>query len=269
LHPKSLNPPTVPSFLGWQAVLVDTDRCRAFETADLSTLKVGEGDGAKLGGLIALRDAIYSPEMRELVKGVAGCADLSGEPECKIRIYNQGCHHLCSPDAFQAEGGVRFEFFIIDPEETWSESDGGALELYAPGASPEPEARVYPKFNSMCLWPSGSGPLTAIEEVFSDNTLMSITGIYRPAAPLATSAAEVVPTASVAPSDEPQFDKLGALDADAGGDVPQLSDADVLYLSEFIAEEYLKKDNIKKIQEKSDPGRAQSFVTVVECLYDA
>jgi len=259
----------VPSFLGWQAVLVDTDRCRAFETADLSTLKVGEGDGAKLGGLIALRDAIYSPEMRELVKGVAGCADLSGEPECKIRIYNQGCHRLCSPDVTQVEEGVCFEFFIIDPEETWSESDGGALELYAPGASSEPEARVYPKFNSMCLWPSGSGPLTAIEEVFSDNTLMSITGIYRPLAPSATSAAQGVPTASVAPGDEPQFEQLGALDADAGGDAPQLSDADVLYLSEFIAEEYLKKDNIKKIQEKSDPGRAQSFVTVVECLYDA
>lgn len=233
-------------------MLVDTDRCRTFETADLSTLKLGEGDGAKLGGLIALRDAIYSPEMRELVKSVAGCGDLSGEPECKIRIYNQGCHRLCSPDASQADGGVRFEFFIIDPDESWSESDGGALELYAQGGSPEPEAKVYPKFNSMCLWPSGHGPLTAVEEVFSDNTLMSITGIYRPSAPAA--AAEAAPKACPPPSDEPQFDPLGVEDAAAEEGADQLSEADVLYLSEFIAEEYLKKENIEKIQERSVPG---------------
>lgn len=178
--------------------------------------------------------------MLALIQSVTLSPTLSPDPDCRIRIYNEGCHRLCAQEGPSDEGSIRFELFLIDPDEPWSPSDGGALELYPPSAhdaSSEPAARVYPSFNSLLVWPGGRGPTTAVEEVFTENTRMSITGVFHPA-----SGSAPCPPAVGIP-------------APGGGDfaaTPEcvegaLSESDLLYLSEYVAEDYLKKEGHSEI----------------------
>ena len=104
---------------------------QAVQCKDLAELA---NDAAELSQVRALRDALYSAEMREMMASVVGCGSLADTVDCRACIYNEGCHvlpHALLPRSDHATRRLAF-FFFLTPDEEWSEEDGAALELYDP-----------------------------------------------------------------------------------------------------------------------------------------
>lgn len=74
-----------------------------------------------------LRDALYSPEVREFVGEVTGHKGLTDRVDMAASAYSQGCHLLCHDDVIGTRA-VSFIVYLTDPG--WTAEDGGALELY-------------------------------------------------------------------------------------------------------------------------------------------
>ena len=64
----------------------ETDLFKVFQSAELSQLSNNNQDSellaSKLPSLVALRDAIYSKEFRDMVKKVMGCDDIIERVDC-------------------------------------------------------------------------------------------------------------------------------------------------------------------------------------------
>jgi Rps23 Pro-64 3,4-dihydroxylase Tpa1-like proline 4-hydroxylase len=63
------------------------------------------------------------------VTEVTGCGDLSARTDCSCNVYAQGGHLLCHDDVI-ANRRVSYIVYLNDPDEPWTQQDGGALELY-------------------------------------------------------------------------------------------------------------------------------------------
>ena len=82
-----------------------------------------------------------------------------------------GCHLLCHDDVIGTRR-VSYIIYLTDPDEVWTEEDGGALELYPLDRSPDativnngeemggeqgvpvpcPTAKILPQFNTMAMF---------------------------------------------------------------------------------------------------------------------
>jgi len=87
----------------------------------------------------------------------------------------QGCHLLCHDDVIGTRR-VSFILYLTDPDEGWSEEDGGGLELYPleqEGGLGVPDVHpskvIAPKWNQMAMFEVKPGvSFHAIQEVMTD-----------------------------------------------------------------------------------------------------
>ena len=104
------------------ANLKESDLFKVYQTCDLANLGrngVMEELAAKMPQLIALRDAIYSPEFKSFVQEVTGCGELSDQVDCATNLHTQGCHLLCHDDVIGTRK-VSYIIYLTSPDEEWT-----------------------------------------------------------------------------------------------------------------------------------------------------
>lgn len=235
--------------------------CSPQDLANLSS--VDEATKSKIPNLLALRDAIYSPEFRDFVSSVTGCGTLSETTDCACNIHPIGGHLLTHDDVI-GDRRVSYIIYLTDPDDPWTADDGGALELYPedPNAPlqpyPIPSASALPVFNSMAMFKVEAGKsFHSIQEVFtSEKPRMSLQGWFH--GPLPEAETKALPTlamlqTSMAEKDLGQFRAfdVGSSNSElvTGEAAPYvLSDEDVRYLTPWINPLYLDGRGTAKLQ---------------------
>lgn len=82
----------------------ETDLFKLYQTIDLANLSLADEKPAvrelcaKMPELMALRDALYSPDFRAYIQELTSCAELTDRVDMAASIYTQGCHLLCHDD---------------------------------------------------------------------------------------------------------------------------------------------------------------------------
>ncbi|QSL66866.1 hypothetical protein MERGE_001253 [Pneumocystis wakefieldiae] len=166
----------------------ETDIYKVFQTGDLENLSgLALDERNKLTSLIKLRDALYSNEFRCFISKVTGCGCLSGKViDMSVNIYGQGGHLLNHDDVIGTRE-VSFILYLVDPDEPWLPSYGGALRLYP---TPRPffpdsghEKAIFPLWNQFCFFQVQPGrSFHDVQEVYQENKWrLSISGwFHRP-----------------------------------------------------------------------------------------
>ena len=133
--------------------------------------------------LLKLRAAIYSPEFREMVQKMTGCAPLTDRIDCSANVYPRSGHLLCHDDVIGTRC-ISYIIYLTDPDEAWVAEDGGALELYpvetagTPGVVPT--TSLLPKWNSMAFFTVAPGKsFHAVQEVFVKVRALGVSQIPR------------------------------------------------------------------------------------------
>ncbi|KAG4305042.1 hypothetical protein PORY_001717 [Pneumocystis oryctolagi] len=162
----------------------ETDIYKVFQTGDLANLSGLEKDERKrLFSLLCLRDALYSDAFRKFLSDVTGCGCLSGSMiDMSVNIYSQGGHLLGHDDVIGTRS-VSFILYLVDPDQPWLPSDGGALRLY-PTLHPsfpssQHEKAILPAWNQLCFFEVQPGfSFHDVEEVYSEKQRLSISGWF-------------------------------------------------------------------------------------------
>ena len=82
------------------ATFKETDLFKVLQTGDLVTIDQADPSvGEKIPELLKLRAAIYSPEFRDMVQRMTGCAPLTDRIDCSANVYPRSGHLLCHDDA--------------------------------------------------------------------------------------------------------------------------------------------------------------------------
>lgn len=238
-----------------RATLKETDLFRVYQTGDLGGMDAAQMQ-EMLPNLLELRTAIYSLEFRQFVQSVVGCGELTERVDCSANAYAQGCHLLCHDDVIGTRC-VSYIIYLTDPDEPWTELDGGALELYAldpasiKGTGEHrqgvpavlPAATVLPKFNSMLLFAVQPGrSYHSVQEVFTDRApRLSISGWYHAAAPpVGADLASLKQILSTGDAATPYLPLLRELSVEA--------DADTRFLLKYLNPVYLEEDQLRRVR---------------------
>ena len=81
------------------ATYKETDLFKLYQTTDFANVDINDAEtGGKMPNLLALRDALYSPAMRQFISDVTGCGELSERVDCAANVYMQGSHLLAHDD---------------------------------------------------------------------------------------------------------------------------------------------------------------------------
>ena len=170
------------------ATFKETDLFKVLQTGDLVTIDRANPELVpKIPNLLRLRAAIYSPEFREMVQRMTGCAPLTDRIDCSANVYPRSGHLLCHDDVIGTRC-ISYIVYLTDPDDGWDEDDGGSLELYpveSPGTpAVDPSVSLLPKWNSMAFFTVQPGrSFHAVQEVFADGKpRLSISGWYHAAA---------------------------------------------------------------------------------------
>jgi Rps23 Pro-64 3,4-dihydroxylase Tpa1-like proline 4-hydroxylase len=247
------------------ATYKETDLFKMLQTGDLANMdKLDPASAAKLPNLLALRDAIYSPQFRALVTELTGCGDLSDRTDCACNVHPLGGHLLCHDDVI-GDRRVSYIVYLTDPDSPWTAQDGGALELYpqAPGAphtpATTPTAAVLPAWNTMAVFTVQPGrSFHAIQEVVAgDKPRMSIQGWFHAPAPPEDAQLATLCQLQARPGegDEGAYDAFlgagGAPESTSTSDNPaldsDLTDEDLAALVQWVNPVYLGEDAAAKV----------------------
>lgn len=170
----------------FDATYKETDLFKMLQTVDLANLDgMDEEKKAKIPGLVALRDEIYSEEFRGFVSRVTGCGALSDVTDCACNVHPVGGHLLCHDDVI-GDRRVSYIIYLTDPDLGWQKEDGGALELYPEDPErpmvphPIPTAKALPLWNSLAMFKVQAGKsFHSIQEVMtSEKPRMSLQGWF-------------------------------------------------------------------------------------------
>ena len=178
---------------------------RVYQSIDLGNLEPSRSDLVEaMPNLMALRRAIYSPRYISFIEKICDLdpGTLTGQIDCAVNAHIQGCHLLCHDDVIGTRK-VSYIFYLTDPEPTWTDVDGGKLELYAcadedtdytrdvehtfgktedTNIKPKvpnvhPVKMILPTFNSMAYFVVEPGrSFHAVSEVLCDRPRLSIQG---------------------------------------------------------------------------------------------
>lgn len=265
------------------ATLKETDLFKVYQTGDLGNLREDEPLAIRMPELMQLRRRIYSAEFRKFVQDITGCRELTDRTDCSTNAYAEGCHLMCHDDVIGTRC-ISYIIYLTDPDEPWTEEDGGALELYPLDGddtshdrqgvpAPVPTHNILPKFNTMALFAVQPGrSYHAVQEVYaSGKPRLSISGWYHAAtAPVGSDLASLRQIMSQTRNDQ-QFipisadifgdiDKFEAARDPADEDIDDntedvsevevsaLSDADMFSLRPFLNPTYLNLQNMKMIR---------------------
>jgi Rps23 Pro-64 3,4-dihydroxylase Tpa1-like proline 4-hydroxylase len=229
----------------------ETDLFKVYQTCDLG------GFSSKLkrsSELLALRSSIYSREFRALISDISGCGVLSDRVDCSCNIYCQGGHLLCHDDVIGTRA-ISFILYLTEPEETWKESDGGALELFdkeecEPLPRTYPSKLILPNWNKFVFFEVKPGEsFHAIQEIFGENKpRVSISGWFHLSdSNMPTKNASRVQLSNKADKNFTPTNKISRPMYDMSRRF-ELGPKDLSFLSGWISREYLMKENISAIQ---------------------
>lgn len=114
-------------------------RAQVNQTGDLASLDfLSPEQIALLPNLLALRDAIYSPQFRSFLRAVTGCGPLSGvKQDMSVNSYSRGCHLLNHDDVIATRRLSYILYMPLPHYHIWQNNWGGALELYSVSAAPD------------------------------------------------------------------------------------------------------------------------------------
>ncbi|KAI9793992.1 MAG: hypothetical protein M1835_006861 [Candelina submexicana] len=158
----------------------ETDIYKIHQSGDLANLDGLDDSSLRLlPSLLALRDALYSPNFRDYLSTVTGSGPLSGrKTDMAINVYTPGCHLLCHDDVIGSRR-VSYILYLTDPDRPWRSEWGGALRLYPthtftgedglPTKSPSPdfEKVIPPAFNQLSFFAVQPGEsFHDVEEVY-------------------------------------------------------------------------------------------------------
>ncbi|CUA70251.1 Prolyl 3,4-dihydroxylase ofd1 [Rhizoctonia solani] len=238
----------------------ETDIYKVHQTGDLASLSYLTPEQLALfPSLLKLREALYSPEFRQLMRDVTGCGPLSGKKQdMSVNSYRKGCHLLNHDDVI---GTRRVSYILYMPlplEQPWKPEWGGALELYPvkslPDGSLEPECKptkiIPPSWNQFIFFEIQPGrSFHSVEEVVVDEARnqrqrLSISGwFHRPQegedgydpndVPKEKSSLQQLSTSS---NSQLQYD----LGVPTSIEELLLNDNDKIYLSQFLNPIYLE-----------------------------
>lgn len=251
----------------------ETDIYKVHQTGDLASLSyLTPEQVALLPSLVALRDALYSPEFRAFVRKVTGCGPLSGgTQDMSVNSYRKGCHLLNHDDVI---GSRRVSYILYMPlphGEPWKAEYGGALELYpmlpAPkeeGVLPEPDVVpskvVPPAWNQFVFFEIQPGKsFHSVEEVVVDvddggKQRLSVSGWFHKPQPGeegysdADDAVDRLKSSLEQLSDPPALPML-AYPEDWGLPEP-LTKEDLSFLGLFLNTAYLSPSNLPAIAKR-------------------
>lgn len=251
----------------FDATYKETDLFKMLQTVDLANLdELDEGKRRCIPNLFALRDAIYSKEFREFVSAITGCGELSDTTDCACNIHPFGGHLLCHDDVI-GDRRVSYIIYLTDPDQGWTEDDGGALELYPEDPNtpmvpyPIPSTKALPTWNTMAMFKVEAGKsFHSIQEVMStQKPRMSLQGWFHGPLPSAA-CSKALPTLKMLQShmvgdDCTRFEDFTSTiplrELITGDDAPYLlSEGDVEYLAQWINPVYLDGKGFEKIQKK-------------------
>jgi prolyl 3-hydroxylase /prolyl 3,4-dihydroxylase len=251
----------------FEATYKETDLFKMLQTVDLANLDtLDEDKKKKIPSLFSLRDAMYSKDFREFVSDVTGCGELSDTTDCACNIHPFGGHLLCHDDVI-GDRRVSYIIYLTDPDDGWTEQDGGALELYPQDPEkamvpyPIPSATVLPMWNTMAMFKVEAGKsFHSIQECMSsEKPRMSLQGWFHGPLPEETSS-NALPTLKMLQScvvgdGGSQFRDFTSVHPTCqlitGDEAPfSLSAEDVEYLAEWINPVYLDGRGTEKIQKK-------------------
>ena len=245
----------------------ESDLFRVYQSIDLANLSPGTDLAKSMPSLMSLRAALYSDEFRSFAEKAADLqpGTLTGQVDCAANCHARGCHLLCHDDVIGTRK-VSFIIYLTDPEDAWSDEDGGRLELYGSieeedgtnVPAPFPAKTILPNFNSLAYFVVTPGvSFHSVQEVFCDKPRLSIQGWYHAKeAPAemqnatlnrlkATGAGEDTEGAFIA------FDSGPAegIVSEAENGMPSLLAEDKKFLSQYIDDTYLSDKSIKEIRE--------------------
>lgn len=264
----------------FDATYKETDLFKMLQTVDLANIDGLDGDKkANIPHLFALRDAIYSKGFRDFVSDVTGCGQLSDTTDCACNIHPAGGHLLCHDDVI-GDRRVSYIIYLTDPDEGWTEDDGGALELYPEDPEkamvpyPIPTTTALPVWNTMAMFKVEAGKsFHSIQEVMSSvKPRMSLQGWFHGPLPEDTTH-KALPTLNMLQSyvvdddchSYKEFKKVhSACELVTGDDAPYtLSPEDREYLATWINPVYLDGKGTERIQKKFEEDGSIQLMNIL------
>lgn len=242
-----------------------TNNCKKKKT-DTSNPEIA----ARIPELIALRESLYSPAFRDFISKVTGCGVLTDRVDCSANAYPQSGHLLCHDDVIGTRK-LSYIIYLTDPDNPWQDEYGGALELYPlepnciirRGSSNGgdqgiptaiPTNNILPMFNRMAVFIVQPGrSYHAVQEVFnSDSPRLSISGWYHGhSPPVGSDLASLQQIMGKSLEPEQSFKNIEISEGENLSILQSsLSKDDINFLKEYINEDYLSKNVIRKINER-------------------
>lgn len=187
--------------------------------------------------------------------------------DCAANCHAKGCHLLCHDDVI-GNRKISYIIYLADPDPTWTDVDGGRLELYeAVAESPEdgensrrvpgalPVKTILPEFNAMACFEVRPGvSFHSVQEVFCDRPRLSLQGWYHAKeAPKESENATLQQLKSTDKGEDMEgaFEPLEAIEENEGEDEKnQLSEEDRSFLGRYINAAYLSEQSMEEMRER-------------------
>lgn len=260
------------------------DLFKVYQTGELKNLdSLSSMKQCQLQETLRLRDMIYSKQFRRFVGELTMCgADaLTETVDCSVNIYGHRGHLLCHDDVIGTRK-VSYILYLTNPDDAWTEEDGGGLELFpliqeiekkrkreslnsnlkSGDPANDPIVVLMPTFGTMVLFTVQPGiSFHAVAEVLTDSKpRMSISGWFHGKAPPENDEkasrrqlVQNIKTVSAVDMDDRDVMTLETrwIGANELAPLPgYINDEDIHHLSAWIRPEYLTIDMISKLREK-------------------
>lgn len=247
----------------------ESDLFRVYQSIDLGNLHDDSPDALQIPSLMQLKKKLYSKDFRGFMEKITGIESgtLTEQVDCAANCHTRGCHLLCHDDVI-GNRKISFIIYLTDPEPEWCDEDGGRLELYesiedeadsdidiskrrrVPKAFPS--KTILPLFNSLAYFVVSPGEsFHSVQEVFCDRPRLTIQGWFHAKdPPCQREEATLNRLKSTAKGEDTEgpFSLISYDESETQNSA--LTEADIIYLSSFINDTYLKEEAIKEIREQ-------------------
>ena len=260
----------------------ESDLFRVYQSIDLANLDQKQELRDKMPHTMQLRSVLYSPEWRRWIEDFHQLAPntLSDQVDCACNCHATGCHLLCHDDVI---GTRKISYILYLTDDDWKATEGGALELYdsVPADNDDlldpkdtaiaqcnrripatlPTTTILPLFNHMAMFVVQPGvSFHAVQEVLGDRPRLSLQGWYHAAAPpenLHHATLQRLKSYQGADAQREEdtegeyttFEECQS-DAAAANQDGTLSEADRIFLAQYLHPTYLEESALLDIQAK-------------------
>lgn len=249
----------------------ESDLFKFFQSIDLANLDASDPIAASMPSVLTLRQVLYSDEWRQFIESVAGLPPntLSQQVDCACNCHVAGCHLLCHDDVI---GTRRISYILYLTDHSWTQEEGGALELYAADENflptVVPSSTALPIRNSMAFFAVEPGvSFHAVQEVLGERPRLSLQGWYHATEPPANiqmaTLQRLKSTRNALDENDSDYETLSLDEAKVYTDAIQLSEEDRKYLSTYMDPTYLQSKALEDMRatfEENSSIQLRSFL---------